>query len=68
MITRCKSGYDKDLGIWKCEYLLNNQVIRPFKAEAQPIVERDTTDFVSNMYHGTTLDYSIPRELWGLHV
>ena len=31
-------------------------------------MERDTTDIGSNMYLGTTLDHSIPRELWSLHV
>ena len=31
-------------------------------------MERDTTDIVSNMYHGTTLGNPKPRGLWSLHV
>ena len=46
---------------------MNNQIIRPLNADhSYGGMERDTTDIGTNMYHGTTLDHSIPRELWGL--
>lgn len=39
MISRCKAGYDSDIGVWKCEYIVNKHILRPLKSEAQHMVE-----------------------------